>query len=288
MKNIPVYCVIRTDRDYNYTQTTNLELHQGSPEYSNQFAIYWNDIFKKKLSKVKQELRHISFDSIKKADFDKVYWNLQDFFDDYKNIKNKTLIYMQDDDDLVVPDIASKIKQNYKRGFNGLVWGHLRLHGMYNFYFTDTEIGRKGLDDKGNTMDINFNPFPFIQSNHNVTLYPIEKNNKIGTYIKELDKILPINHSCINWYLFQTSKKFIRINEILSVYNSTPASTTYIGDELNILKHEHAKEWFESPETFYKYVKKFTLVKEKGCVQALPQSLKNYITKTKNIFKDCL
>jgi len=288
MKNIPVYCVIRTDKNYEYKEATNPELHAGSPTYASEFTELWDGIFKKPYHKVRQELKQISFTSIREADFDKVYWNLDDFFDDYENIKTKTLVYMQDDDDLVVPDIATKIKHNYRAGFDGLVWGHLRLHGMYNYYFTDIEKGRFGINDDGNTMEVRFNPFPFIQSNHNVTLYPIDKLNTIGTHIPSLDITLPINHSCIHWYLFQQSKRFIRINDILSVYNSTPASTTYLGDELNILKHEHAKEWFENSGKFYQYIERFSTEKEKGCIQALPESLKRYITKTKNIFKDCL
>lgn len=290
MINIPVYCVVRTQRGYNYDNFDELDpissTHNTKVEYMNAFTQFWKSIFSYPYAQVRRELRQICYDSIKSAKFDNVYWCLDDFVDDLPNVGD-ALIYYTDDDDWVRSDMVQCVKQNYIDGFDGLVWTHLRILPFCQQILSPNEPELMLRD--GTYKPSNFYPTPYIQSNHCVLRYPTDKSTQFGNYLHGYNYKLPVNHSCINHYLHSPNKKFLYINEVLSIYNSTPASIAYYENDL-MLQHnpDFIEKFKQNCQQYYEDTRKFVEESLYGNLHLFPTEFEPHLEKTKAIFKKCL
>jgi len=290
MNDIKVYCVVRTQRGYNYDNFDEMDkvfdTFNTDRNFMRSFTSYWKTIFKYPYANVRRELKELCFESIRNANFDKVYWCLEDFVMDLSNFKNDVLIYFTDDDDWVRSDIVKIIKENYIKGFDALVWTHVRVLSFENqitspnskfLIFPDGKLGKS-----------NFFPQPYIQSNHCVVKYPTDPTTDYGIWLEDDQYKIPVNHNCINFYLHEVGRKFLYINEVLSIYNSTPASIAYYENDYIKGNNQKFVDRFAIGQKYYDDTKKFVENPAYGAMHLFPEEFDSYLIRTKEIFKKCL
>lgn len=291
MSDIKVYCVVRTQRGYNYDNFDEMDkvfdTFNTDRAFMRSFTQFWKSVFKYPYANVRRELRELCFESIRKANFDKVYWCLEDFVDELSNINEDILVYFTDDDDWIRSDAPRIIKENYISGYDALVWTHVRVLPFNNQIVTPNVNEATHID--GTKFSLNFTPYPYIQSNHCVVKYPSDPTTNHGIYIPEFDRKIPVNHYCVNYYLHEPGRKYLYINEVLSIYNSTPASIAYYeNDFIKGNNPVYINKFDEKTKSYYIDTKKFVEEPTYGVMELFPSEFEPYLNKTKTIFKKCL
>lgn len=292
MSDIKVYCVVRRQRGYNYDNFEEMEKIfdfglEPTRKCMPAFTQFWKSIFKYPYASIRKELMELCFESIRNANFDRVYWCLEEFVLDIPSLKEDVLVYFTDDDDWVRSDAPQIIKKNYVDGYDGIVWTHVRICPFTNAVLSPNvdEI----TDSNGKRQRLNFSPQPYIQTNHCVVKYPTDPTTRRGLYIPALNYQIPVAHYCINFYLHEPGRKFLYINEVLSIYNSTPASVVYYEKEYMTACISNYTNMFEDgKQKYYDATKRFVEGHTCGAMDLFPPEFEGYLNRTKSIFQKCL
>lgn len=290
-----IYFVLRVQRGYNYDTAVDRsklrEDHNNNKTVHNEFLALWDSLFKKSYNQVRKEVKELTLQSVYRANFDRVYLNLDDFYEDYGGIVLKndpdTYVFYMDDDDFVRSDVCSVIKTNYVAGFHGISWNYLRYHGIDNMIYspnTQDFITKTGKKETG----IFYSPWPHIQSNHCLIRIPIEPDCAFGSFLEEYNTLLPVNHSCMHKYLFQhnSNRKLYNIAQPLSLHNTTPASYSFYDNDYKT--GGRLKDVFDDPRNFYNSLYSFVNEGPFGTLQLLADEWRDVIKQQKTIFEGCL
>lgn len=256
-------CVIRstTDWDKHYIPDTN-------SIYSTDLTIhekFWNDNFNTKFNIVREKMRLISLENIKYIGFDKIYYNREDFKQDFNTINDsESIIYFIDDDDFVDINLKRYLLDNYSSKENGLVWLHARyIMSKQMMVYPDL------------WKFIYYKPSSPIQSNHTVLYTPIKniQDNFLSTNIIDYP---PIEHFAHHRYLHSKHIRYTKLGEIYSLWNSHLASITCI------------QEMMADNKLIEIYRKSILDLHDISSVDDLPKELRNNIYQSLNIIRDSI